>query len=260
MTFADELPPASVRAHDLARQVPEELWTEALDGLLGHLQPGGRCVDVGIGTGAVGGRLLRQGVDVVGVDLNATMLAALAASHPDLPVVRGDATALPLPGGCAGLTVLACVVHLLDDWRGGLAEAVRVTRPGGVVAVNVGQSGLAGRTGISSYFLERLTETIELPPMPGPGSAEDVRETMLDLGCEPMDPILVRGTAMRSVGDHIFRLEWNPFAWPPGTPQSRLSMAAAATRAWASERGDLEERHESPVSIGFQLFSRRGAP
>ena len=267
MSYLDRLPPEAVRAHDLAREVPEELWTEAIDQLIQRVGPAAdirRCVDVGIGTGAVGGRLADRGIPVLGVDCNRTMLDHLAGTHPDLPVAQGDAAAVPLAPAVADLTVLACLLHLVYDWRAALAEAVRVTAPGGVVAVNIGQSGLAGRTGVSRYFLDHLTSSTELPPMPGPADPNEVPQALEALGAEELEPVTVQGTARRTVAEQIFRLEWNPFGWPPGTPQDRLSAAAEATRAWArTEFGPLDEPRDTPVAIGFRVFrtagrSRRG--
>ena len=259
MSYTDPLPPQAVRAHDLAREVPEAMWDEAIDGLVAHATTTtGTCVvDIGSGTGAVGGRLHARGLPVVGVDGNPTMLAALAEQHPDLPVVLGDATDLPIGTEHAALTVMACVLHLIDDWRRALAEAVRVTAPGGVIAVNVGQSGLAGRTGVSRFFLDHVTNATELAPPTGPSDPAQVADELAAQGCEPLAPIRVTGTARRSIADHIFRLEWNPFAWPPGTPQQHLSDAATATRAWAAEQfggGDLDEPYDTEVTIGFTVF------
>ena len=263
MSYTEALPSEAIRAHDLAREVPEAMWTSVIDELLQRRgSPGppatSTSVDIGIGTGAVGGRLAERGVDVVGVDCNASMLAALSAAHPSIPVVVGDACDVPLADGSSSLTVMACVLHLVYDWQRALEEAVRLTAPGGAFAVNIGQSGLDGRTGISRYFLEVLTSTVELPPMPGPADPADVATFLASIGLEPVEPVRVTGTTPRSTADHIHRLEWNPFAWPPGTPQDALAAAAVATRRWAEERfGDLDVRSETTVAIGFTTFRKR---
>ena len=261
MSYTEALPSDAVRAHDLAREVPEAMWTAAIDALLdlAPTPPSPTCVDIGIGTGAVGGRLADRAADVLGVDCNRTMLRTLATTHPSIPVVVGDACDLPLADATADLTVMACVLHLVYDWQRALREAVRVTAPGGAVAVNIGQSGLAGRTGVSAFFADHLMTSVPLAPMPGPADPAEVTAFLADaLGLEPLDPIRVTGTVARSMADHIYRLEWNPFGWPPGTPQDALSAAAAATRTWAAEHlGDLDALNETTVAIGFTTFRKR---
>ena len=56
----------------------------------GLLAPGARVLDAGCGTGRVAIRLAQQGFDVVGVDVDASMLAAARDSAPDLPWFEAD--------------------------------------------------------------------------------------------------------------------------------------------------------------------------
>lgn len=255
MSYAEALDPQAVAAHDLARQLPDDLWSSVLDGLAPHVSSGGTCIDIGIGSGAVGGRLVERGVDVLGVDCNPSMLQALRASHPHLPAVIGDATSLPFASEVADLVVMACLLHLVYDWRAALEEAVRVAAPGAVLAVNVGQSALAGRTGTSRVFLEALKTRIELPPMPGPSSTAEVVEALESLGCTALPALQAEGHAPRTIRDHIFRLQWNPFGWPPGVPQWALAEAAAVTIEWAlGQFGSVDDPNDTPVAVGFAMF------
>jgi SAM-dependent methyltransferase len=253
-TPIEDLSAEAIAAHDLAREVPEELWAVITDGLA-ESAAGGSVLDVGIGTGAVGGRLARAGLDVVGVDRNRSMLAAVDGAA-GASLVVGDALALPVATGSVDLVVLACVLHLLDDWRQALVEAVRVLRPGGVVAANVGQFGLAARAGVSRTFVDALVERIgELPPPTGPASTAEVELALAQLGCSPEAPLVAQGQADRSLDDHIRRLEWNPFGWPPGIPQWALSEAAAVTREHVASLGlDAEARKPADVRMGFVRF------
>src|SRR5262245_14786865 len=47
-------------------------------------------LDAGCGTGRVGIELARRGIDVVGVDLDDTMLATARTKAPDLPWITAD--------------------------------------------------------------------------------------------------------------------------------------------------------------------------
>lgn len=54
------------------------------------LAPGARVLDAGCGTGRVAAELARRGHEVVGVDLDASMLAEARREHPGLHWVHGD--------------------------------------------------------------------------------------------------------------------------------------------------------------------------
>lgn len=93
----------------------------------------GRLLDVGGGTGNYARALAGDGWDTIVVDRNTAMLSAAAAKG--LTVCRGDAAALPAPDGSIDALVLISMLHHVPDWSDALAEARRVVRPGGVVAL-----------------------------------------------------------------------------------------------------------------------------
>ncbi|MCW3841731.1 methyltransferase domain-containing protein [Micromonospora yasonensis] len=88
----------------------------------------GRCLDLCCGTGAHVAELRRLGWAPVGADLSA---GQLRHARGRLPVVRADATALPLPDGV--LPAVVCVLAHTDmpDYPAAVAEAARVLAPGG---------------------------------------------------------------------------------------------------------------------------------
>jgi SAM-dependent methyltransferase len=87
-------------------------------------------LDVGCGEGELA-RHLPEGA-WVGVDSSPTMLAAAPG-----PVTQADATALPYGDASFGSLALLYVLYHLADPRLALAEAHRVLRPGGLLAVAV---------------------------------------------------------------------------------------------------------------------------
>jgi SAM-dependent methyltransferase len=108
------------------------------------LPPGARILDAGCGTGRVGIRLAGLGYDVVGVDLDAAMLAEARAAAPHLPWVHADLGELALVDRGAppfDLVVAAGnVVPLVAP--GSEAEVVaalaRHLRPGGLLVAGFG--------------------------------------------------------------------------------------------------------------------------
>ena len=92
-------------------------------------------LDAGCGTGRVGAELARRGVDVVGADVDPSMLATARRSMPDVTWVESDLAELDLgrsfdvvvmagnvplftPPGTQGAIVAGCARHLRP--RGGL--------------------------------------------------------------------------------------------------------------------------------------------
>jgi phosphatidylethanolamine/phosphatidyl-N-methylethanolamine N-methyltransferase len=103
------------------------------------LPPGGRVLEVGVGTGSSLAAYPAR-YDVVGVDRSPEMLAEarekaqrLGLDHVSL--VEGDATALPFPDDDFDVVLAFHVVSVVDHPRRLMAEVVRVCRPGGTVVV-----------------------------------------------------------------------------------------------------------------------------
>ncbi|WP_042380934.1 class I SAM-dependent methyltransferase [Streptacidiphilus melanogenes] len=92
--------------------------------------------DVGGGTGIIGRRLVRQGREVVVVDLTQAMLQ-LANSRLPGRALRASADRLPFRDGALDAVTSVWLLHLLPDSRPVVAEFARVLRPGGVVVCTV---------------------------------------------------------------------------------------------------------------------------
>lgn len=68
-------------------------------------------------------------------DLSDAMLERARAK--ELAVERLDAASLPFPDASFDAVTMISMLHLVPDWRQALAEAARVLRPGGVLALQV---------------------------------------------------------------------------------------------------------------------------
>jgi len=111
----------------IMQDVPYAGWVDfALRGAAARGWPAGRVVDLGCGTGNATRELERRGLEVVGVDASAAMLA-VARGKVAAELRCGDMRTFALPGRFAlALTLFDTVNNLLeDDDLPALAERVR---------------------------------------------------------------------------------------------------------------------------------------
>jgi demethylmenaquinone methyltransferase/2-methoxy-6-polyprenyl-1,4-benzoquinol methylase len=113
---------------------------------LAHVGAGARVLDVATGTGDLAIELARRvspGGEVIGADFSEAMLdrargkvLAVAGAGEVRPRFEwADALALPYPSGRFDAATVGFGVRNFDDLARGLAELVRVVRPGGRVVV-----------------------------------------------------------------------------------------------------------------------------
>ena len=101
---------------------------EAIAWLLEDVGP--VVADVGAGTGKLTDGLLATGREVVAIDPDAAMLAALSTRLPAVRTEVGTAEQLPLPDASVDAVVLGQAWHWVDP-AAASAQVARVLRPGG---------------------------------------------------------------------------------------------------------------------------------
>jgi ubiquinone/menaquinone biosynthesis C-methylase UbiE len=161
-------------------------------------------LDVGCGEGELA-RHLPAGA-WVGLDSSPTMLAEAPG-----PVVEADATALPFPDASFGSVALLYVLYHLPDPDRALAEAHRVIRPGGLLAVAAPSRHDSPEL---AHVLPRgrLTFDAELAP-------ELIGRRFGELEVESWDAPLLRLPSREAVRDYLVG---------QGIPAGRAQAAAAA--------------------------------
>ena len=104
-----------------------------------YLRPDFRLLDIGAGTGRYTSALMAEGYKVKAVELVRRNIDVFLKREPNADVVQGDARHMPfLPTASADATLLlGPLYHLIGDEEKlkALAEAKRVTKPGGPIFV-----------------------------------------------------------------------------------------------------------------------------
>jgi SAM-dependent methyltransferase len=110
---------------------------EAVDWMLAPVQHPGRALraaDVGAGTGKLTRTILEAGAEVVAIDPDADMLAALRENVHGVPTFAGTAERMPLPDASLDAVLLGQAWHWVDPAVAS-TEVARVLRSGGVLGL-----------------------------------------------------------------------------------------------------------------------------
>lgn len=99
------------------------------------LRAGERCLDLAAGTGVSTEELARSGATVVGLDISLGMLAVGRRVRPSVPLLAGDALALPFADESFDAVTMSFGLRNIVDTAAALREMARITRPGGRLVV-----------------------------------------------------------------------------------------------------------------------------
>ncbi|MDG4806596.1 methyltransferase domain-containing protein [Micromonospora sp. WMMD1120] len=120
-------------------------------------RPGALLVDLGCGAGLLAPHLKGKGYHHVGVDL--TRSALVQAAEHGVDVIQADATAVPLPDGCAAVVSAGELLEHVPAWPRVVAEACRLLRPGGLLVLDT-----LNDTALARLVAVRIAE--RLPTVP----------------------------------------------------------------------------------------------
>lgn len=183
--------------YDALRGHPPEVADEIGRAIAAQIGAGSRVLELGVGTGRIAIPLAKAGCRVVGVDLSAHMLAALAQHVSQdgidgIDLAQSDITALPFRKNTFDGAIAVHVLHLVSDWAGVLKQLGQLIRPGGTLVLGrdwVDPESMAGQ--IRNQFRQTVLEvgTDMLPPgataaAPPSGGAAIV-QCLMQLGAQP---------------------------------------------------------------------------
>lgn len=125
--------------YDATRKLRDDIADQITNALLAEIRAAGadRVLEVGIGTGRMARPLMREGVQMVGVDISTEMMGQLfvqlTPEHTPPELLLSDATALPFRDGTFRAAMVVHVLHLVQSVEDTVAEVRRVLAPGGVL-------------------------------------------------------------------------------------------------------------------------------
>ncbi len=210
----------------------------------------GPVVDVGCGSGAATRRLRENlpGLPILGADYDMSLLGSGATANPGPrgPYICADARALPLRDGSAGAVLMRYVLQHVADPASVMAEARRVLRPGGLLAIVDVDAALWGlaeplypdsaavhlklaatqrQRGGDRFIGRRLTRLlaaaglreVRLRPFAVTSDSRDVAEFAPHLGPARLTPLVASGDiSVRDLAvatDHWVRFRDSPGSW-----------------------------------------------
>lgn len=203
---------------------------------------GTKFLDVGAGSGAVAIPAARRGAQVLAVDLAPTMIERLNARARGLPNLRGqimDGQALELADNTFDVAASLNGVSLFPDVDGGLAELVRVTKPGGRVVIACFGGGIQQAEFVSFFMSALLTAVpgvtpppLDPPPLPFQlADPEKLRRKLVDAG---LTAVRVESTtwdaAVRSASHY----------WEAATASNPIAIQLTADLT-AEQRADVQK-------------------
>ena len=136
------------RTYDETRAASPSVLGPLREALAGA--PGPRLADIGGGTGNYARALRDEGWEPVVIDREPAMLAQAAAKG--LEAIAGDAQRLPLADASVDAAMLVSMLHHVEDPAAAVAEAQRVLRPGGRLALMVFTREDVAANWLSDYF------------------------------------------------------------------------------------------------------------
>jgi len=249
----------AVSFYDRTRALTPES-SAAITRLLGdELRGRGPALEIGVGTGLIALPLHAAGSTITGTDLSRPMLDELvrkAGGRQPFPLVEGDATSLPFADGAFGGAVARHVLHLIPDWRGAVAELVRVVRRGGVLLIGLGYSG--GPFQEVADHLEGIVGPQARRAGLQPEDAGELDSLLEATGGARRDLPPAWQVSTYTIETYLAEVGERVASWTWSVDEVALRAAIDDTRAWAAARyGALDRVLEPRFPIPFRAYDLR---
>lgn len=226
--------------------------------------PATRVLDIATGTGSLALAAAETGAQVLAIDFSAGMVErVLSHGRPGLEARQMNGQALDLPDASFDAVFSIFGIMLFADWRAGLREMARVTRPDGTGVLAVWKTpGCAATNLLLLEVITQLYPDLVPPPMPAGIAAlaepKALSEAMVDAGFS--EPEIAEVT-------HDFRLEIAALDDADRLFALIPMYSALATQQRAAVLGEIRVRAERervgsvlPIPSTALIATARGRP
>ncbi len=164
--------------YEITRGIPDHFMEELIEDIISTcgLTANTLVLDLGCGAGRFLRELTRQKIPVIGIDISEGMLEKACLNQQSRKFLRsnlvsGDAVALPFQQGLFTGILAIHLFHLLSDWQEGLAETLRVLKPGGTFLTGYVE-GVTHGSSLNRLYRQRRAELGYVYDHPGAHSSE----------------------------------------------------------------------------------------
>ncbi len=246
---------ASAARFDRHRALPDRVPPAIRAAILGAIPaPSPRLLDLGAGTGRIGGTFVAAGDDYVGVDLSPGMLrefAARADGHAPA-LAQADGERLPFGDAAFDAVLLIQVFGGMRGWRRVLGEARRVLRPSGALILG---RAVAPADGVDARLRERLALILRELGVTheAKNTREDAQRWLATQAQHQRRVVAATWNAERNARAFIDRHRTG--ARFSALPEAIQEAALQRLADWAGTAfGSLDARTHEPHSFELQIF------
>jgi demethylmenaquinone methyltransferase/2-methoxy-6-polyprenyl-1,4-benzoquinol methylase len=131
----DHIAPRYDLANTLFSFGVDKFWRKRLIRELRKIHPA-NIIDVATGTGKLAALMSKKlNVPVTGIDISEQMLQVAATKYPHISFLKADGENIPFPDASFDALTIAFGIRNFESPVLGLREAIRVLRPGGMIAI-----------------------------------------------------------------------------------------------------------------------------
>jgi ubiquinone/menaquinone biosynthesis C-methylase UbiE len=220
--------------YDRTRQLPEPVAMKGIQAILDAAGRDGLILDVGTGSGRISIPLLRQGADLIGVDLSMKMMAQLRGKLPTARLVQSDAALIPFPGRHFDAVLTCHVMHLIGPWREALGEFRRILKPGGVyVNARTDRATDSAREPLDDHWKNWIADHGGSWQRPGVRDDDEFVAQLRTMKAAVARVEVVHFTRSDTARDVIEGIEKRVHSTTWEIPDDMLAASIADLRAWA---------------------------